>query len=163
MVRNDEIREVLRTVDDPLEACKSLTDRANQAGGHDNITVVVAKFDGASLVDATKEDVDGLRYQKYQLPEPPASSPPAAEPSRKVKDLNQPKLSSRPPRGPAGPELEVHETEGMYDESDEGDPVYRSSEDPIDIPTEGAPQWLVIMMIASAVASVTIAGYYLLR
>src|SRR5580692_10537334 len=67
MVRNDEIREVLRSVEDPLEACKTLTDRANQAGGHDNITVVVAKFDGASLVDATRDDVDGLRYQKYQL------------------------------------------------------------------------------------------------
>ena len=41
MVRNDEIREILRSLDDPLEACKMLTDRANQAGGHDNITVVV--------------------------------------------------------------------------------------------------------------------------
>jgi len=46
MVRNDEIREVLRSFEDPLEACKSLTERANQAGGHDNITVVVAKFEG---------------------------------------------------------------------------------------------------------------------
>jgi protein phosphatase len=167
MVRNDEIREVLRTVDDPLEACKTLTDRANQAGGHDNITVVVAKFDGASLTDANREDVEALRYQKYQLPDPPPSANQTLpEPSRKVKDLNQPKLSSRPPRSP-GPELEVHESgEGFYGEGgegEEGDPLYRSSEDPIQIPTEGAPQWLVIMMIASAVASVTIAGYYLLR
>jgi protein phosphatase len=165
MVRNDEIREVLRSVEDPLEACKTLTDRANQAGGHDNITVVVAKFDGGSLVDASKDDVEGLRYQKYQLPEPPASSQPIPEPSRRVKDLNQPKMSSRPPRGGAGPELEIHEGSEDYegDEGDESDPLYRSSEDPIQIPTEGAPQWLVIMMIASAVASVTIAGYYLLR
>jgi protein phosphatase len=165
MVRNDEIREVLRSVEDPLEACKTLTDRANQAGGHDNITVVVAKFEGGSLVDASKDDIDGLRYQKYQLPEPPASSQPLPEPSRKVKDLNQPKLSSRPPRSAAGPDLEVHDGGEVYegDEGEEGDPLYRSSEDPIQIPTEGAPQWLVIMMIASAVASVTIAGYYLLR
>ena len=35
----------------PLEACKMLTDRANQAGGHDNITVIVAKFDGAGLLE----------------------------------------------------------------------------------------------------------------
>src|SRR5256885_14614470 len=41
MVRFDDIREVLLTVPDPLEACKILTDRANQAGGHDNITVIV--------------------------------------------------------------------------------------------------------------------------
>ena len=49
MVRFDEIREVLTTVAEPLEACKVLTDRANQAGGHDNITVIVAKFDGQGL------------------------------------------------------------------------------------------------------------------
>src|SRR6185369_5867164 len=99
MVRNDEIREVLRTVEDPLEACKVLTDRANQAGGHDNITVVVAKFDGAGLKEPTQEDIDNLRYQKYQLPEPPTqSSPTIPEPSRKQpKGLDQSKISSRPP------------------------------------------------------------------
>ncbi len=167
MVRNDEIREVLRSVEDPLEACKTLTDRANQAGGHDNITVVVAKFDGASLVDATRDDVDGLRYQKYQLPEPPPSSAQTLpEPPRKLKDLREAKPSSRPPA--RGPDLEVSEAggDGLYgdgEEGGEGSPLYRNSDDPIHIPTEGAPQWLVIMMIASAVASVTIAGYYLLR
>src|SRR5689334_14190797 len=99
MVRNDEIREVLRTVDDPLEACKTLTDRANQAGGHDNITVVVAKFDGPSLKPPAREDIEGLKYQKYQLPDPPTqSSPTMPEPSRKQpKGLDQSKISSRPP------------------------------------------------------------------
>src|SRR6185369_8151864 len=95
---NDEIREVLRSVDDPLEACKVLTDRANQAGGHDNITVVVAKFDGEGLLAPTQQDIDELRYQKYRLPEPPAiSAQTIPEPSRRVKDLNQSKVSSRPP------------------------------------------------------------------
>ncbi len=85
MVRNDEIREVLRSVEDPLEACKTLTDRANQAGGHDNITVVVAKFEGDGLVAPSKEDIDTLRYQKYQLPEPPPSSAQTLpEPPRKL-------------------------------------------------------------------------------
>jgi PPM family protein phosphatase len=174
MVRNDEIREVLRSVEDPLEACKTLTDRANQAGGHDNITVVVAKFEGPGLVPPSKEDIEGLRYQKYQLPEPPVSSTQTLpEPSRKVKDLNQSKVSSRPPaagRGRGGPEIEVGS-----DDADDGDPygendettdeghAHDGADDPIHIPTEGAPQWLVVMMIASAVASVTIAGYYLLR
>src|ERR1700755_5765 len=40
MVRFDDIRDALLTIGDPLEACKVLTDRANQAGGHDNITVI---------------------------------------------------------------------------------------------------------------------------
>jgi len=46
MIRADDIRQVLVSVSDPLEACKVLTDRANQAGGHDNITVIVVRFDG---------------------------------------------------------------------------------------------------------------------
>lgn len=161
MVRNDEIREVLRTVDDPLEACKTLTDRANQAGGHDNITVVVAKFEGPALSEPTREEIDGLKYQKYQLPEPPSSAAQTVpEPSRRVKDLGRDKVSSRPP---PGPDIEVREEgeEGFGDEAE--DQVYRGPDDPIHIPTDGAPQWLVIMMIASAVACVTIAGYYLLR
>jgi PPM family protein phosphatase len=168
MVRNDEIREVLRTVDDPLEACKVLTDRANQAGGHDNITVVVAKFEGEGVEGATQEDIDGLKYQKYRLPEPPiSSSQTLPEPSRRVKELGQSKIStsSRPPRG--GPDIEVRsELDDTIDDTLDdasGLPPIRSSEDPIDIPTDGAPQWLVIMMIASAVACVTIAGYYLLK
>jgi PPM family protein phosphatase len=161
MVRNDEIREVLRTVDDPLEACKTLTDRANQAGGHDNITVVVAKFDGPTLTDPTREDIDTLKYQKYQLPEPPPSGSTIPEPSRRVKDLGGSKVSSRPP--PQGPEIEIGPADDDGYDDDEGDGAYHGPDDPIHIPTDGAPQWLVIMMIASAVACVTIAGYYLLR
>jgi protein phosphatase len=164
MVRNDEIREVLRSTDDPLEACKALTDRANQAGGHDNITVVVAKFEGPGLREPSREDVDGLRYQKYPLPDPPpqpASMTP--EPSRRVKDLGHAKVSSRPPpRSNPSPDIEVREEDGGYDGEGDGE-EYRAPDDPIDIPTDGAPQWLVIMLIASAVACVTILGYYLLR
>ncbi len=168
MIRNDEIREVLRSIEDPLEACKTLTDRANQAGGHDNITVVVAKFEGSALVEPTKEDVDGLRYLKYQLPEPAAGTQTLPEPSRKVKDLNQSKVSSRPPARARGPDIEVREDTsddpyGEEEETADDAPVHAGPDDPIHIPTDGAPQWLVIMMIASAVASVTIAGYYLLR
>ena len=46
MVRFDEIREVLKSSTEPLDTCKALTERANHAGGHDNITVIVAQFDG---------------------------------------------------------------------------------------------------------------------
>jgi protein phosphatase len=75
MVRFDEIREVLVTVQDPLEACKELTDRANQAGGHDNITVIVAKFDGPGVPLPAPGDEE-LIYRKYPLPEPPFNRPP---------------------------------------------------------------------------------------
>jgi len=35
---------------------------------HDNITVIVAVFDGDGLKEATAEDVESLHYQKYTLP-----------------------------------------------------------------------------------------------
>jgi protein phosphatase len=76
MVRNDEIREVLKATPDPLEACKTLTERANLAGGHDNITVIVAQFDGEVL--RGPDDGDPLKYRKYVLPEEPT------DPARKA-------------------------------------------------------------------------------
>ena len=52
MVRFDDIREILKSSTEPLEICKAMTERANQAGGHDNITVIVAQFDGDGRVHA---------------------------------------------------------------------------------------------------------------
>jgi protein phosphatase len=181
MIRNDEIREVLRSTDEPVEACKLLTERANQAGGHDNITVVVAKFEGAGLKEPTQADIEALKYAKYELPESiQADSIPS--PHRRVKDLDEAKVSVRSfnpgalaaagmgdldaskdggkANGAASDDAKVEE------EEDEA-PAPRFSkaimEDPVDIPTEGAPTWLVIMMIASAVACVTIALWYLVH
>jgi protein phosphatase len=80
MVRFDEVREVLRTTPEPLDACKLLTERANQAGGHDNITVIVAQFDGEGL-KPLGSDPEPLKYRKYALPE---EQPENTEPSRRA-------------------------------------------------------------------------------
>jgi protein phosphatase len=80
MVRFDEIREVLRSASEPLEACKTLIEKANQAGGHDNVTVIVAQFDGEGL-KAPEENPEPLKYKKYALPE---EQPENTEPSRRV-------------------------------------------------------------------------------
>jgi protein phosphatase len=183
MIRNDEIREVLRSTDEPIEACKLLTERANQAGGHDNITVVVSKFEGAGLKAPTPADIEGLKYTKYELPEmPPNESIPS--PHRRVKDLDEAKISVRsfnpgaivPARDL--PDIDMPKEGGGKANGAAGDdkraaaadrdpPKPRFSkaimEDPVEIPTEGAPTWLVIMMIASAVACVTIALWYLVH
>jgi len=68
MIRDNEIQDTLEHVTDPLEACQVLIDDANQAGGHDNITVIVALFEGEGLEPPTEEDVAGLKYDKYALP-----------------------------------------------------------------------------------------------
>jgi len=84
MVRFDEIREVLITYPEPLEACKVLTDRANQAGGHDNITVIVARFDGPGIAPPDPGDEE-LVYRKYPLPEAPFHrAPDATRPSSRA-------------------------------------------------------------------------------
>jgi protein phosphatase len=79
MVRFDEIREVMRMTPEPIEACKLLIERANQAGGHDNVTVIVATFDGAGLSPAMVSE-EPLKYRKYALPEEPSDT----EPNRRL-------------------------------------------------------------------------------
>ncbi len=156
MIRNDEIRDILRTVEDPLESCKVLTDRANQAGGHDNITVVVAKFEGEGLEAPTQEDIDKLRYEKYQLPSrTPDRSETLPEP-RRVKELDTAKISLRPPRG------EPQDDDDDDPSSGNGSlPDYDRfhADEPVQIPVEGAPQWLIVMMILSAVACMLVVFY----
>lgn len=66
MIRSDEIKEVLLNNKEPMDACRELTDRANAAGGHDNITVIVARFD-AGVEAPTPDSTFG--YQKYSLPD----------------------------------------------------------------------------------------------
>ncbi len=151
MIRNEEIREVLRSYPDPAEACRELTDRANQAGGHDNITVVVARFEGDGL-NATPDE-DDLRYRKYELPESAIQSLRPADPRR---GQDERRLSARTQRGP---EIELGEEEEYEEESFDDSPLT----DPVDLPRDQAPSWVVTMMIVSAVTCVLVAGYYLLR
>jgi serine/threonine protein phosphatase PrpC len=155
MIRNEEIREVLRSYPDPAEACRELTDRANQAGGHDNITVVVARFEGDGLAAPTPEEVEGLRYRKYELPESAIQSLRPAEASRRGPDERR--LAARSARH--SPDIEVGEEEEYEEESFDDSPLT----DPVDLPRDQAPSWVVTMMIVSAVTCVLVAGYYLLR
>jgi serine/threonine protein phosphatase PrpC len=45
MLATDAIAEVLRNVPEPEAACQQLIDDANDAGGWDNITIVIVRFD----------------------------------------------------------------------------------------------------------------------
>lgn len=148
MVRNDEIREVLRSFEDPLEACRELTDRANLAGGHDNVTVVVAKFEGDGLVDPTPADVEDLKYRKCEL----------VESGHEVSSHRT--TSLRPGRPSLTPNIEV-----AYDDHDSDYPELRQlrHDDPVELPRESAPSWIVTMLIVSAVTSIVVLGYYFLR
>ena len=45
----DELSETVQSAADLTEACRLLIEKANERGGEDNITVVIARFDGEAL------------------------------------------------------------------------------------------------------------------
>jgi serine/threonine protein phosphatase PrpC len=69
-VRANEIAEIVNSEPDLVQVCKKLIDRANEAGGPDNITVVAARFDGAGLVAAGAESVEHRVYRGSQETRP---------------------------------------------------------------------------------------------
>jgi serine/threonine protein phosphatase PrpC len=50
----EELRETLGEIQDLTEACRVLIERANERGGEDNITVIIARFDGEALHAASE-------------------------------------------------------------------------------------------------------------
>ena len=66
-VSKDDIAAVVTAEPDLMAACKALIDRANDAGGPDNITVILARFDGEGLSAAGAQDLVG--HAVYPLPD----------------------------------------------------------------------------------------------
>jgi protein phosphatase len=64
-VRVDEITRIVTQEKDLATACQRMIDRANESGGPDNITVIVAKFDGAGLADPS--ETDDVRHRTFPL------------------------------------------------------------------------------------------------
>ncbi len=174
MIRGDEMREVLLSTRDSLEACRELTERANRAGGHDNITVIVAEFDGPGLKPSTPEAL--VSYQKYALPEAPVETtvrapavtqrpyeigdPAGDEATRESRRLRvghtmvgvaNPLSGVLPATIPAGPRMSG------------APPSYTMDNEPVSIPTSGLPPSLVGIMVLGAMLFVALAGYLLVR
>ena len=66
LVKKEEIAEVVSETDDLVQACKELIDRANENGGPDNITVIVARFEGDGLSEPNGDDKVG--HTVFPLP-----------------------------------------------------------------------------------------------
>jgi len=52
MVSDENISQILSAGNDPEKTCRQLVERANEAGGRDNITVIVAQFENESAAPA---------------------------------------------------------------------------------------------------------------
>ncbi len=84
-VTKDEIASIVSEEPDLTNACRRLIDRANENGGPDNITVIVARFEGDGLPGPAAEDEIGHRV--FPLPE--TGQTPAASIDRVI-DANAP-------------------------------------------------------------------------
>jgi protein phosphatase len=170
MVRFDEIREVLRTTTEPIEVCKQLIDRANQAGGHDNITVIVAHFDGEGLRPLTA-DTEPLKYRKYTLPEEPSEST-----ARNIRRSDV--ISSVPPMPPSlGPGSSAPQglsstvvfgttsvaPAGGFKDPSLPPPPSHYEEERIDIPGTHVPAWVVVVLVVSVILVLAGTAFLFLR
>jgi protein phosphatase len=171
MVRFDDIREVMRTTPEPVDACKILVERANQAGGHDNITVIVACFDGEGLVPPSPA-LEPLKYRKYILPEEPSDTEPnrrmLAEIAARAASSMGPGsgapqglastvlFSSQPPGGsaalaPAGARIRSGRSGGVYEE------------ERIEIPGTHVPPWVVVVIVVGVILVLAATAFLFLR
>lgn len=73
LVHPQTMRDVLLNVRDARGACATLIEMARNAGGHDNITVIVVDFDGADL---PLPDDQRVAYQQYPLVPLPQTNEP---------------------------------------------------------------------------------------
>jgi PPM family protein phosphatase len=176
MIRTEDIRQVLLNVPEPLEACKVLTDRANQAGGHDNITVIVVRFDGEGLPSVSPDD-EPVKYRKYGLPQTSPSdatvrpggiamtgteaAPASEEAQRESRSLRvgHTMVGVTPPL--SGGSSPAFDPSPQRSPSNPPSPQY--PEEPVDLPTTGLPPTVVGFIVVGAFLLVVAMGFWLLR
>ena len=73
VVADEEVGALAYVSDDVADSCRLLIDVARGAGGPDNITAIVARFDGDGLVDPSEKD-PVIAYTRWRLDEPTPSA-----------------------------------------------------------------------------------------
>ncbi|HEX6533871.1 MAG TPA: protein phosphatase 2C domain-containing protein [Gemmatimonadaceae bacterium] len=91
LVKRDEIAEVVSSEMDLVDVCRELIDRANEAGGSDNITVIAARFEGSGLADAEPQDAVGHAPFQLSGTETPPRSRPRFETARNALHMSTPR------------------------------------------------------------------------
>jgi protein phosphatase len=175
MVRFDEIREILRTAGEPVDVCKALTERANLAGGHDNITVIVVNFDGDGLEPAEPPPDtpdEPLKYRKYPLPEerddgsgPGQEVEVEAAPStvdvRAGRDADPLAAEGEARATGGGAKGTPGRSDGWHEAGPHSGPA--GDDDAIDIPGTHVPTGVVVAIILGVVGLLAATAFVLLR
>ena len=155
-------RGVLTELEEPADACAKLIGLANEAGGHDNVTVVIVKFGGAALPEAGPED-EAVTYRKYSFSvaeggtdeEVPASERSAFRDTAKLPlsrsaEAAKDDLSDDDPPPSSRPALLAKAAPGP-------------SSDEVAVHMEGLPPRTVGAIIMAGVTLIIVMGFYLLR
>ena len=154
MVRFEDIREVLRSGMEPLDICKSLTERANAAGGHDNITVIIVQFDGPTLKEKDAPEGDPLKYRKYVLADEREED--------KTATMTAPTPGGVAPAAGATPEAArtaSNPPAQWHERGAHGDHDY----DRVDIPGTHVPIWMVVGIVTGVIVLLAGTAFLLLR
>jgi protein phosphatase len=163
MVRGEDIRGILSELEDPAEAGAKLIASANDAGGHDNVTVVIVKFTGEGLPEVSAED-EAVSYRKYSFSttEGPEEEPP-------VSDRSPFRVTAK--HSPLARAEQGSKQDGGDDQAEESSrpallakasPV-PPAEDSVAVPMEGLPPRTVGAIIMAGVTLIIVMGFYLLR
>jgi protein phosphatase len=156
MVRSEDIRGVLVELEDLEAACERLIVSANEAGGHDNVTVVVVKFTGSGLKEPGPDD-EPVSYRKYSFS---ATEGPPSDPSSPGGERGTFSDTKRLPafgRGEAGSDGGEEGSGSMPNGSS------LSAEESVAVPLEGLPPKTVGVIIMAGVTLIIAMGFYLLN
>jgi len=170
MVRFDDLREVLTSQTEPVDACRALTERANQAGGHDNITCIVARFEGDGLPEVSADDLLP-RYTKYQLSDDTAPEPTVPGRRGSIKELNEPKIGAEvkqrltdhgPSRSKVGQTMIGIRSPLAPDDSITrgGGATANAMDDEVVLPVESTPLWVLGAIVVLVFGGIVLAAYF---
>jgi protein phosphatase len=129
---------------------------ANEAGGHDNVTVVVVKFTGSGLKEPGPDD-EPVSYRKYSFS---ATEGPPSDPSSPGGERGTFSDTKRLPafgRGEAGSDGGEEGSGSMPNGSS------LSAEESVAVPLEGLPPKTVGVIIMAGVTLIIAMGFYLLN